>query len=72
MSQAGLVRGLELVHQHACRVLDVLALEDGLGRGQDRSEGHLGGILARFGTALEAQIIVFPCMFQRVFGKRHI
>ena len=31
---------------------------------QERSQGHLGGILARSGTCLEGKIMVFPYVFQ--------
>ena len=38
---------------------------------QDRSEGHLGGILARFGTFLEGKIMVFRWVFQ-YFLKNYV
>ena len=31
---------------------------------QERSQGHLGGILARSGTGLEGKIVIFHCAFQ--------
>ena len=43
---------------------------------QERSEGHLGGILARLGTCLEGKFLVFRYVFQyflnnHVFNNRY-